>query len=49
MVRTHPTPEELPLVFGGPAELVVTAQEIGPGRYTVDECAGEPLSSGYTA
>jgi hypothetical protein len=39
MVRTHPTQEELPLIFGGPAELVATARENGPGRYTVDEFA----------
>jgi hypothetical protein len=51
MVRTHPTPEELLLICGGPAELVATARENGPGRYTVDEfaAAGETLSSGHTA
>ena len=51
MVRTHPTPEELPLVFGGPAELVTAARENGSGRYAVDEfaAAGETLSSGHTS
>ena len=29
MVRTHPTPDELPLVFGGPAALVAAARENG--------------------
>jgi hypothetical protein len=50
MVRTHPAPDELPLVFGGPAELMKAAQENGRGRYDVDEFAAavETLSSGHT-
>ena len=51
MVRTHPAEDVLPLVFGGPAELVAAARENGPGRYHVDEFApaGELLSSGHTS
>ena len=51
MVRTHPAEDVLPLVFGGPSELVATAREHGPGRYTVDEfaSAGELFSSGHTS
>jgi hypothetical protein len=51
MVRTHPAPYVLPLVFGGPAELVATAREHSPGRAHVDEFAppGELLSSGHSS
>jgi hypothetical protein len=51
MVCTHLAPEELPLVFGGPAELVAAARESGPSRYHVDDfaAAGETHSSGHTA
>jgi hypothetical protein len=51
MVRTHPTPDVLPLVFGGLAELVAAARENGAGRYRVDEFApaGDLLSSGHSS
>jgi hypothetical protein len=50
MIRTRPTHDELPLVFGGLAELVKAARENGRGRYHVDEfaAAGEAIPSGHT-
>jgi hypothetical protein len=51
MVRTSPTYDELPLVFGSLADLEAAARVHGPGRYHVDEfaAAGEVLSTGHTS
>jgi hypothetical protein len=51
LARTRPSPQELPLFFGGPDESLEAVRDDGPGCFQVDlfAAAVETLSSGQTA